>query len=341
MNSASGNFHRSCRSLASAPNLLGFIPSSRAIWTCAWLNLKRRLASNQGCSFEGMRLILIAPCHRRRRSPEQRGQERSGLNALFRCEASGAGQIDSRGSGCQTHSAPGIPAPPASLPRPCVHLVGDWLRDALDPKLRVSSGEKGPANADASTTPDLKIREPCDAGGYLVAREEDRASVDRALSDVAVGSRDRDPLASSSRRSRPSLPSAGPQAPRLTPSPARSLEACLRHLRARTAEAPTPPADAKRSTEGLTCACRDCTALSTFVADPRARTWTLKAIAVKRAHIESVIRAARTDLDLVTVKKGSPHSLVCTKNQSTYQGRARQHRADLDTIARLERARAG
>jgi len=119
------------------------------------------------------------------------------------------------------------------------------------------------------------------------------------------------------------------------------LEACLRHLRARTAEAPTPPADAKRSTERLTCACRDCTVLSTFVADPQARTWTLRAIAANRAHIESVIRAAGTDLDLVTVQKASPHSLVCTKNQSTYERRARQHRADLDTIARLEHARAG
>lgn len=119
------------------------------------------------------------------------------------------------------------------------------------------------------------------------------------------------------------------------------LEACLRHLRARTADAPTPPADAKRSTEGLTCACRDCTALCTFVADPQARTWTLKTIAVNRKHIESVIRAAGTDLDLVTVQKGSPHSLVCTKNQSRYERRARQHRADLDIMARLESARTG
>ena len=72
--------------------------------------------------------------------------------------------------------------------------------------------------------------------------------------------------------------------------------------------------------------------------DPQARTWTLKAIAAKRAHLESVIRAARIDLDLVTVQKGSPHSLVCTKNQSTYERHTRQHRADLDTIARLARA---
>ena len=64
------------------------------------------------------------------------------------------------------------------------------------------------------------------------------------------------------------------------------------------------------------------------------------AIATKREHIESVIRAARTDLDLVTARKGSPHALVCTKNQSTYERRARQHRTDLDTIAQMARARA-
>jgi hypothetical protein len=62
---------------------------------------------------------------------------------------------------------------------------------------------------------------------------------------------------------------------------------------------------------------------------------------MKRQHVESVIRAAGTDVDLVTVRKGSPHSLVCTKNQSGYERRARQYRADLDVISRLESARTG
>ena len=43
--------------LQASPSFRGFIPSSRAICVCAWLNLKRLLASNQGCSFVGIRFI--------------------------------------------------------------------------------------------------------------------------------------------------------------------------------------------------------------------------------------------------------------------------------------------
>src|SRR5271165_7675388 len=57
INSGRGSFHGSCPSFASEPSFRGFIPSSRAICVCTWLNLKRLLASNQGCSFAGIRFI--------------------------------------------------------------------------------------------------------------------------------------------------------------------------------------------------------------------------------------------------------------------------------------------
>lgn len=43
---------------ADAPNFFGFMPSSLAICTSALVNLNRRRASNQGCSFGGTCFIL-------------------------------------------------------------------------------------------------------------------------------------------------------------------------------------------------------------------------------------------------------------------------------------------
>src|SRR6516165_3750065 len=49
INSGRGNFHGACPLSASEPSFRGFIPSSRAICVCAWLNVKRLLTSNQAC----------------------------------------------------------------------------------------------------------------------------------------------------------------------------------------------------------------------------------------------------------------------------------------------------
>jgi hypothetical protein len=37
-----------------------------------------------------------------------------------------------------------------------------------------------------------------------------------------------------------------------------------------------------------------------------------------------------------TLKKGTPHSLICTKNQASYHSRVRQREEDLKTLARIE-----
>jgi len=50
----------------------------------------------------------------------------------------------------------------------------------------------------------------------------------------------------------------------------------------------------------------------------------------------SRIRQGRHDVDCSTERKGSPHVLVCTKNQASYERRVAQRRADLDTPTRLK-----
>ena len=69
-----------------------------------------------------------------------------------------------------------------------------------------------------------------------------------------------------------------------------------------------------------------------------ATTWTLKAAAPQRAHIEEWIRRARCDVDFRTERRGSPHTLVCDKNQASYQARVRQRAADREHLAQIERS---
>ena len=45
---------------------------------------------------------------------------------------------------------------------------------------------------------------------------------------------------------------------------------------------------------------------------------------------------ARCDLDLTIDKRGRPYSLVCTKNQASYDRRANQRKQDLEHLAWLD-----
>ena len=110
---------------------------------------------------------------------------------------------------------------------------------------------------------------------------------------------------------------------------------CLDHLHARAAEPLEAPRDWRRANE-LGCQCPHCLMLSQYLAHPAQKEWTFRAAAPQRAHVESTIKAAGCDLDMTTVRRGSPHSLVCTKNQASYERRVKQRADDLANIRRLE-----
>jgi predicted 2-oxoglutarate/Fe(II)-dependent dioxygenase YbiX len=110
--------------------------------------------------------------------------------------------------------------------------------------------------------------------------------------------------------------------------------ACVEHLRARAAEPLQPPSDWRRPS-AVGCKCERCAELSRFLADPGQKTWVLKAAQIHRQHVEATIREARCDLDTTTERRGSPHGLVCTKNQKSYERRAKQRTEDLANLERL------
>ena len=116
---------------------------------------------------------------------------------------------------------------------------------------------------------------------------------------------------------------------------ARLRAACLAHLRARIAAPLAPPTDWARATT-VTCSCRHCSELNRFLADPARATWTYSAAQPHRSHLEHSIRDSRCDLDFTTLRRGSPHSLVCTKNQASYEKRAVQRKNDFEVLTRIE-----
>ena len=110
--------------------------------------------------------------------------------------------------------------------------------------------------------------------------------------------------------------------------------ACLAHLRARIALPLAPPPDWQRSSI-VGCRCQHCCDLSRFLADPTQQTWTLRAAAPDRSHVESTILNAKCDLDKKTEQRGRPYSLICTKNQASYKLKVKQRKQDLKDEASL------
>jgi hypothetical protein len=115
----------------------------------------------------------------------------------------------------------------------------------------------------------------------------------------------------------------------------RLVDACRDHLRTRIALRLEPPSDFTR-TASITCRCKYCTPLNDFLANPIRKEWILKAAEEHRSHVQRSIQEAVSDLDLVTVKEGSPHRLVATKNQASYERRVKQREGDSASLAALE-----
>jgi predicted 2-oxoglutarate/Fe(II)-dependent dioxygenase YbiX len=118
------------------------------------------------------------------------------------------------------------------------------------------------------------------------------------------------------------------------PAVIRLRAASLDHLRGRVALPLEAPRDWTR-TNPLKCTCADCRGLGAFLVAPDLQQWRLKAVQDRRTHVEQNVRRAACDLDLTTERRGSPHTLVATKNQASYERRAKQRRQDLETLSAL------
>jgi hypothetical protein len=86
----------------------------------------------------------------------------------------------------------------------------------------------------------------------------------------------------------------------------------------------------------ISCKCEYCHDLGVFLTAPDQERWRLKAAKEVRRHVEYSISTSSCDLHCATEKRGSPHSLVATKTQASYERRVQQRREDLKHVAALE-----
>ncbi len=102
----------------------------------------------------------------------------------------------------------------------------------------------------------------------------------------------------------------------------------------RSASAPTPPTDWRIGAE-IDCSCGDCRILAAFCRDPETRTLRLPRRKDLRSHLHQVIDRNRLDITHATERKGSPYTLVCTKNHATYERRLDEYASDMKQMHSL------
>jgi hypothetical protein len=118
------------------------------------------------------------------------------------------------------------------------------------------------------------------------------------------------------------------------PAVQRLRDTCLAHLDARIALPLAAPVDWQRN-DSVSCTCRDCHALAAYLRNASQQVWTFPAAEPRRRHVESTIQTSRCDVNTATQRRGSPHQLICTKNQASYERRRKQRIHDIDQRASL------
>ncbi|MGH7947431.1 MAG: hypothetical protein ACREF9_20855, partial [Opitutaceae bacterium] len=102
----------------------------------------------------------------------------------------------------------------------------------------------------------------------------------------------------------------------------------------RSESPPEPPTD-WRQDAAVSCRCADCRELQTFVLDPVERVHRFRVRQDRRQHLHQTIDRHGLEMTHVTERKGSPQTLVCTKDRRSYRRRCDQYKQDIDALAAL------
>jgi hypothetical protein len=120
----------------------------------------------------------------------------------------------------------------------------------------------------------------------------------------------------------------------------RWVGACREQLEALTAQAPEAPADFRREAP-ISCRCEDCAELKKFLIDPREAEHRFRMVQNRRQHLEWQIRHDHCDLTCTTDRRGSPHTLVCTKNDASYRAKLKTYHENQQRLATVRAIEAG
>ncbi len=118
------------------------------------------------------------------------------------------------------------------------------------------------------------------------------------------------------------------------PALQRLRAAGVQHLGSRIALPLAPPGDEVREAR-ISCTCEHCQGLRRFLLSATESSWRLRVRQELREHVLASIQSGHCDADSSVERKGSPHVLVCTKNQASYERRVKQRRQDLKDLESL------
>ena len=111
-------------------------------------------------------------------------------------------------------------------------------------------------------------------------------------------------------------------------------EHCAAFLLQRSGCPPEAPRDWRQDVK-LSCSCADCRELQKFTLDPVAQDARFRVRQDRRQHLHQQIERHSLDMTHVTERKGSPQTLVCTKDRRSYQRRCEQYRKDIAALVSL------
>jgi hypothetical protein len=138
------------------------------------------------------------------------------------------------------------------------------------------------------------------------------------------------------------VPALGALRSKGRPDGNRGVYAAANHLWLQSAEfllrrsefPPEPPKD-WRLDATLACRCADCRELQTFVRNPAEQVHRFRVRKERRQHLHREIEQHRLEMTHVTERKGSPQTLVCTKDRRGYRQRCAQYRDDVAALTSL------
>ena len=114
---------------------------------------------------------------------------------------------------------------------------------------------------------------------------------------------------------------------------------CIDDLKKRTKAKVVMPKDWKQDIT-LSCTCADCQELQQFLKAPAEQVHRFRVRKDRRQHLHQQIDRHKCDMSHQTERKGSPHTLVCTKNYSSYEKRQKQWEIDKKLLKELQRIEA-
>jgi hypothetical protein len=102
----------------------------------------------------------------------------------------------------------------------------------------------------------------------------------------------------------------------------------------RSGRPPEAPSDWRQEVK-LSCACADCRELQAFTLDGVEQTHRFRVKKERRQHLHRQIEKHSLDMTHVTDRRGSPQTLVCTKDRRSYRRRCAQYLEDIAALASL------